>query len=102
MKNVSHMRRRAATFNPFPEVIAVPSHRREFAQVMVSAPDVHVFILRATDDEGVVMTEGREVRDQSRSVQDAFQSERKEREPSSPEAGLDLAAAVHVTFVLHG
>lgn len=43
------------TFNPFPEVIAVPPYRCEFAQVVVGAPDVHIFILWAADDEGVVM-----------------------------------------------
>ncbi len=46
----------AVTFYPFPEVIAVPSYRCEFAQVVVGAPDVHVLILWATDYEGVVMT----------------------------------------------
>lgn len=48
-----------ATFNSFPEVIAVSSHRCEFAQIMVSAPDVNVFIFWPTDDEGVVMAGGR-------------------------------------------
>lgn len=61
IKNASHIRHSAATFNPFPKVIAVPSHGCEFAQVVVSAPDVHIFILRAADDEGVVMTEGRQL-----------------------------------------
>ena len=48
-------RRAAVTFNPFPEIIAIPSYGRELAQVMVSAPDVHVFILRSADYEGVVV-----------------------------------------------
>lgn len=43
------------TFDSFPEVIAVSSYRREFAKIMVSAPDVNIFILGAADDEGVVM-----------------------------------------------
>lgn len=44
------------TFNAFPEVIAVSSYRGEFAQVVVRAPDVHVFILRAAHDEWIIMT----------------------------------------------
>lgn len=44
------------TFNAFPEVIAVSSYRGEFAQVVVRAPDVHVFILRAAHDERIIMT----------------------------------------------
>lgn len=60
VSNVSHSVYSAATFNPFPEVIAVPSHRCEFAQVMISAPDVHILIFWATDYEGVVVTEGKQ------------------------------------------
>lgn len=47
------------TFNSFPEVIAVSPYRGEFAQVVVGAPDVHVFILRAAHDERVIMTRRR-------------------------------------------
>lgn len=47
------------TFNSFPEVIAVSAYRCELAQVVVSAPDVHVLILWATDYEGVVVAVGR-------------------------------------------
>lgn len=47
------------TFNSFPEVVAVPPDGGEFAQVMVGAPDVHVFILRAAHDERVIMTKER-------------------------------------------
>lgn len=47
------------TFNPFPEVIAVPPYRCEFTQVMVSAPDVYVLVLWAAYNEGVVVTTGK-------------------------------------------
>lgn len=47
------------TFNPFPEVIAVPPYRSEFAEVVVGAPDVHVPVLRAAYYEGVIVTVGR-------------------------------------------
>ena len=49
------------TFNPFPEIIAVPSHGCELAQVVIGAPDVHVLVLRAADDEGVVVAAGKTV-----------------------------------------
>lgn len=34
-----------ATFYRLPEVIAVSSHRCELAQVVIGAPDVHIFVL---------------------------------------------------------
>lgn len=49
----------ALTFNSLPEVVAVPSYRGEFAQVVVSAPDVHIPVLRAADNERVVVAGGR-------------------------------------------
>lgn len=50
-------RSQAATFYRFPEVIAVSSHRCELAQVVIGAPDVHIFVLRPADYEGVVVTD---------------------------------------------
>ena len=43
------------TFDPFPEVIAVAPYGGEPAQVVVRAPDINVLVLRAADDEGVVV-----------------------------------------------
>ena len=43
------------TFDAFPEVIAVSAYGGEAAQVVVRAPDVNVLVLRAADDEGVVV-----------------------------------------------
>lgn len=59
LRQVVILKKSTVTFNPFPEVIAVPSYRCEFTQVMVSAPDVHVLILWAADYEGVVVAVGR-------------------------------------------
>lgn len=46
-----------ATFYRLPEVIAVSSHGRELAQVVIGAPDVHIFVFWTADYEGVVMTD---------------------------------------------
>lgn len=46
---------RGFTFDTFPEVVPVPADRGELAQVVVGAPDVDVFILRATHDVGEVV-----------------------------------------------
>lgn len=124
------------TFNAFPEVIAVPSHWRELAEVVVGAPDVDVLVFRAAYDEGVVMTRRRPPPPPHVSFYKAFSMNLlvllipsgniltvhtfwgtssppstwiklfsfvvKLWKSSSPEAGLDLTAAVDVAFVLHG
>lgn len=43
--DVCRSTRSTVTFNAFPEVIAVSSYGCELAQVVVSAPDVHILIL---------------------------------------------------------
>lgn len=43
------------TFDSFPEVVAISSYGCEFTKIVVSAPDVNIFILGAADDEGVVV-----------------------------------------------
>lgn len=45
------------TFDPLPEVIAISPDGREFAQVVVRAPDVHILVFGATDDVGEVVAE---------------------------------------------
>lgn len=114
------------TFNPFPEIIAVPSYRCEFAQVMVGAPDVHILILWAADYEGIVMAIGRRFQNRfftvknkpkvvfnamnlanntllnSSSLWKITKPQVYERGASSPEACLDLTAAVDITLVFHG
>lgn len=43
------------TFNSLPEVVAVSPYRAELAEVVVSAPDVHVLILGTAHNKRVVM-----------------------------------------------